>query len=114
MLGVSGVSGDETKNFNLLVPSLPRTPFDPANTLERTPHGPFIAENILDRTPRVAEGLTSQTSFTEGPVTSQEVSEVDQSNKTSTQLQVDERSTIHLLSEKKKVSLFGPWDLKAK
>lgn len=93
---------------------VPRTPFDSTNILERTPPGPFIAENILDRTPRVAESLTSQTSFTEGPVTSQEVSEVNPSNETSTQLEVDERSTIHLLSGKKKLNLFHTWDLTAK
>lgn len=90
-------------NVQDLGKSVPRTPFESTNILERTPPGPFIAENILDRTPRVAKGLTSQTSFTEGPLTSQKLSEVNQSNETSTQLKVDERSTIHLLSDKKKV-----------
>lgn len=70
--------------------------------MEKTPHGPFIAKNILDRTLRVAEGFHSQTSFTKGPISSKEVSELDQSSQTSNQLRVDENFTMHLLSQKKK------------
>ena len=91
---------------------LPRTPpaaFDTSDQLSRTPPAAFASRNLLPTTPQAKGNLTTTSTFFDNSVTSTEVSELNQSNKTVAPSEGDskdgQKSVTVLLSEKAKTKI---------